>query len=108
MFKPEDWEQVLDSGSGAGGKRAVALREGPDGEMEIVGIAEGPEAERMIAQALARGVGVKQDKEQVDELFRSGQAPSRVPPEVYELMSVIVQFAQELNDQWGGPRGEAR
>lgn len=99
MSRP-DWQEVLDSGAGEGGKRAVAVRYKPNGEIEILGVAEGAEAEAMIAQARAGGVDVRQDKAQVDELFRSGQSPSRVPPEVYELMSVVVQFAQELNDGW--------
>jgi type III secretion system FlhB-like substrate exporter len=102
MSRP-DWQEVLDSGVGAGGKRAVAVRYAADGEMEIVGIAEGADAEAMIARAQEGGIEVRQDKEQVDELFRSGQSPSRVPPEVYELMSVIVQFAQEINDAWVSP-----
>lgn len=102
MSRPE-WQEVLDSGPGAGGKRAVAVRYGPDGEVEIVGIAEGADAEAMIARAQEGGIEVREDKEQVDDLFRSGQSPSRVPPEVYELMSVIVQFAQEINDAWVAP-----
>lgn len=106
MSRP-DWEEVLDSGAGAGGKRAVAVRYGPDGEVEILGIAEGADAEAMIARAQEGGVDVRQDKEQVDDLFRSGQSPSRVPPEVYELMSVIVQFAQEINDAWVAPEEPA-
>lgn len=102
-----EWDEVLDSGPGAGGKRAVAVRYGPNGEVEIVGVAEGADADVLIAQAQAGGVEVRQDKEQVDELFRSGQSPSRVPPEVYELMSIVVQFAQEMNDAWAAGSGEA-
>ncbi|MBS2035432.1 hypothetical protein JST97_10610 [bacterium] len=102
MSRPDE---VLDSGSGQGGKRAVSVRYGPDGEVEILGIAEGPEAEAMIAKAQADGVDVRQDKDEVDDLFRSQQPSSRVPPEVYELMSMMVQFAQELDEAWGsGPR----
>jgi type III secretion system FlhB-like substrate exporter len=95
-------EEVLDSGGGPGGKRAVSVRYGPDGEMEIVGIAEGAEAEAMIARARSHGVEVREDAEQVNDLFRSGQASSRVPPEVYELMSLMVQFAEEVNEAWAG------
>lgn len=104
MSRPEPWQEVLDSGPGAGGKRAVAVRYNEEGEAEILKVAEGAEAEAMIAQALARGVGVRRDAEQVDEMFRSGQSPSRVPPEVYELMSLVMEFAQELNDAWGEPQ----
>lgn len=99
MSRPE-WEEVLDSGAGAGGKRAVAVRYKPDGEIEVLGVAEGPEAEAMISQARAEGVEVRQNKEEVDELFLSGQPSSRVPPEVYELLSIVVEFAQEVNDAW--------
>ena len=98
MSKPDE---VLDSGSGSGGKRAVSVRYGPDGEVEILGIAEGAEADAMIAQAKAQGVEVRQDKDEVDDLFNSSQPSSRVPPEVYELMSMMVQFAQELDEAWG-------
>lgn len=97
MFK---LEEVLDSGPGAGGKRAVKVRYDENGDVEILGIAEGAEAEAMIRAAQADGLEVRQDAEQVDELFRSGQSPSRVPPEVYELMSLMVQFAQELDEAW--------
>lgn len=93
-------EEVLDSGSGAGGKRAVKVRYDENGDVEILGIAEGAEAEAMIREAAAQGLEVRQDAEQVDELFRSGQSPTRVPPEVYELMSLMVQFAQELDEAW--------
>ena len=101
MSRPD--EEVLDSGPGTGGKRAVSVRYGPDGEVEILGIAEGAEAEAMIAKARAQGLGVRQDAEQVNELFRSGQPSSRVPPEVYELMSLMVQFAQEVDEAYAGP-----
>ncbi len=103
MSRPEAWQEVLDSGPGAGGKRAVAVRYNDEGEAEILKVAEGAEAEAMIARALARGVGVRRDTEQVDEMFRSGQSPSRVPPEVYELMSLVMEFAQELNEAWLDP-----
>ena len=102
MSRP-DWEEVLDSEPGAGGKRAVAVRYGPDGEIEVLGVAEGAEAEAMIAQAERQGMAVRRDQEQVDDLFRSQQPASRVPPEVYELMSMMVEFAQELSDAWAEP-----
>lgn len=98
MSRPDE---VLDSGLSQGEKKAVSVRYGPDGEIEILKIAEGQEAEAMIARAQADGIDVRLDKEKVDNLFQSRQASSRVPPEVYELMSIMVQFAQELDETWG-------
>jgi len=97
MFRHE----VLDSGHGKGGKRAVSVRYGADGEVEVLEVAEGPEAEAMIARAQEQGLEVRQDADEVDDLFRSHQPSSRVPPEVYELMSLMVEFAQEVNEAWG-------
>lgn len=99
MSRP-DWQEVFDSGPGKGGKRAVAVRYGPDGQVEVLGVAEGAEAEAMVAQAREQGLEVKRDTEQVDDLFRSHQPATRVPPEVYELMSLMVEFAQEVDEVW--------
>jgi len=100
MSRPDE---VLDSGTGTGGKRAVSVRYGPDGEIEILSVAEGAEAEAMIARAQRQGIEVRQDAERVNDLFQSGQPSTRVPPEVYELMSLMVEFAQELNDAYATP-----
>lgn len=101
MSKP-DWQEVV--ASETGGKRAVAVRYQEDGQVEILGIAEGAEADAMIAEAQAQGLEVRRDAEEADDLFRSGQPSSRVPPEVYELLAMMVEFAQEVNDAWATPQ----
>ena len=59
----------------------------------------------VIAKAQASGVEVRQDGEQVEQLLRPESSESNVPPEIYELMSTIISFAQELNEQWVSPPG---
>ncbi len=100
MSKP-DWQEVV--ASEGGGKRAVAVRYLEDGQVEVLGVAEGAEAEAMIAEAQSQGLEVRRDAQEIDDLFRSGQPSSRVPPEVYELLSMMVEFAQEINDAWATP-----
>ena len=83
MSKPEDV------------KKAVILRDN-----QVVGVLEGAQAEEAIAQAEAAGLEVRQDAEEVKKLINPTAGNSRVPEELYLLMSTIIEFAQELDEQW--------
>ena len=81
-----------------GTRKAVMLRYNDDGEAEVIGVAEGAAAEAMLREARERGVEIRQDADTVNEVLKSGQSTSRVSPEAYELMAMIVDFAQEIDD----------
>lgn len=82
-------------------KVAIALKTDDQGRTRVVGVGTGAEAEKMVAQAHAHGVEVKQDAEQVEQLTQSEDADDEgVPEEIYELMSEVINFALELNEQW--------
>lgn len=102
MSKPS-WRDAL--GNDKEQKRAVVLRTDASGQSHVVGVAEGAEAEAVIAKARASGVEVRRDQDQVEDLLGPDSRESNVPPEIYELMSTIIGFAQELNDQWISPSG---
>ena len=71
------------------------------GRTRVVGVAHGAEAERVIAEAQAGGVEVRQNAAQVEDLLLKEQTGATdVPPEIYELMSTIMSFAQDLSDEW--------
>lgn len=96
-------------------KKAVALKVGKDGVARVVRTAEGAAAEKLIAKAAASGTEVRQDAQQVESLLKQNaekveQALQKahpenngMPPEIYELMVTIMNFAQELNEQWMNP-----
>ncbi len=95
MSRPK-WTEAVEPDE----KKAVAVEHLPDGTTRVVAAATGVEAEKMIAKAQASGVDVQRSPEEVDQLLRSENEGTNVPPEVYELMSVVINFTQELNDQW--------
>lgn len=75
MSKPkwhEAWQDAFDDGFEEAGeplthpmeRKAVAVRRKEDGSTEIVKTATGAEAEKMIAQARAQGLGVHKNAEQ--------------------------------------------
>jgi type III secretion system FlhB-like substrate exporter len=76
-------------------KKAVILRDN-----QVVGVLEGQQAEKAIAEAEAAGIEVRQDAEEVKKLINPSAGNSRVPEELYLLMSTIIEFAQELDQQW--------
>lgn len=96
-------------------KKAVALKVGKDGIARVVKTAEGAAAEKLIAKAAAAGAEVQQNPEKVEQLLQQKaeqveQALQKahpenngMPPEIYELMVTIMNFAQELNEQWMNP-----
>ncbi len=82
------------------GKWAVAMRMGADGRPKVVAAGQGAEAEAIIAKAQQSGVEVRKDAEMVDELLQAETEGARIDSRIYELMTTIVNFAQELNDAW--------
>lgn len=97
MFKPS-WQEARDNQERE--KKAIAYEVGPDGRNRVVGVATGAAAEEMIARAQESGVEVRRNAEQVEELLRAEGEEHSIPPEIYELMSMVINFAQELNEQW--------
>ena len=81
-------------------KKAVAVRHNPDGTTEVVKTATGVEAMKMIAEAEASGLSVNRDTDQVEDLMSEQNGATDVPPEIYQLMSAVIGFAQELNEEW--------
>ena len=79
-------------------KRAVVLKDD-----KVVQVLEGEQAKRVLEQAQAAGIEVRQDAEEVKKLINPADGNSRVPEEIYLLMSTIIEFAQELDQQWGQP-----
>lgn len=83
------------------GKWAVAMRMGADGRPKVVAAGQGAVADEIVAKAQASGVEVRKDAEMVQQLLRDETDPgTRIDSEIYELMTTIVNFAQELNDAW--------
>ena len=81
-------------------KRAVALRRNEDGTTEIVKVAKGAEALKLIAEAEAQGLSVETDRDQVEQLMAEQNGATDVPPEVYQLMSAVIDFARELSSEY--------
>lgn len=112
MSKPkwhEAWREAFDDGfddEAEPTKRAIAVRRGEDGSTEFVRAASGDEALKMIAEAEAAGLSVEQNETQVEALMAEQTGATDVPQEVYQLMSVVVDFAQELCQEWRHSRSE--
>lgn len=81
-------------------KKAVAVRRNEDGSTEIVKVARGAEAEKLIAEAEAQGLAVESDATQVEQMMAEQNGTTDVPPEIYRLMSAVIDFAQELTVEW--------
>lgn len=105
----ENWESSFeegffdsDDGAPEAGpeKHALAVRTDAQGKTKVVGMATGSDAERMIAEANASGVKVQQDAAQVERLMHEQSGATGVPTEVYQLMSTVIGFVQELSEEW--------
>jgi type III secretion system FlhB-like substrate exporter len=48
----------------------------------------------------AEGGGIRKDAQQLEEMLEQEHSGSRIPSEVYDLMAVVINFAQELNEEW--------
>ncbi|MEW6277554.1 MAG: EscU/YscU/HrcU family type III secretion system export apparatus switch protein [Candidatus Eremiobacterota bacterium] len=88
---------------GEWGRWAVALRLGQDGRPRVVAAGQGAVADEIVARAEAAGVEVRHDPETVHELLQAEGEGTRIDPEIYELMTTVINFAQELNDAWIQP-----
>lgn len=97
MFKPS-WQEAVERGERE--RKAVAYETGPDGRTRVKAIGTGAAADEIIARAQESGVEVRRNAEQVEELLRAEGEEHSIPPEIYELMATVINFAQELNEQW--------
>ena len=88
-------------------KKAVAVRRNEDGTTDIVRTASGADALKMIADAKARGLSVEQSADQVESLMTEQTGATDVPPEVYRLMSAVIDFAQELCQEYKSAQNES-
>ncbi len=81
-------------------KKALIVETDAQGRQRVVGVATGAEAEKMIAEAQASGVEVHQNATQVEQLLEEQSGATDVPPEVYELLSTLIEFAHDLGQEW--------
>ena len=120
MSKPkwhEAWQESFDEGQEQGKakeskpkkkvKKAIAVRRKKDGTTEILKTVTGAEAEKMIADAHSKGMKVEQRASQVESLMKEQNGATDVPPEIYQIMSAVIDFAQELNAEWKGRNDES-
>ena len=107
----DNWQNSFDEGfydsddgvpEEQGEKKAFMVRTDTQGQTKVVGMATGVDAERMIAEAKAGGVKVQQDAAQVERLMQEQSGATGVPTEVYQLMSTVIGFVQELSEEWRG------
>jgi type III secretion system FlhB-like substrate exporter len=118
MSKPkwhEAWQDAFEEGFEDEGeplthpneKKAVSVRRNEDGTTTIVKTATGAEAVKMIAEAEASGLSVESNADQVESLMAEQNGATDVPPEVYHLMSVVIEFAQELCQEWESSKNDS-
>lgn len=107
MSKPkwtEAWQEAFEEGVAEDGqrgqKKAVAITTDEDGNTRVIRTASGAEAEKMIAQAQAKGMEVRTSAAEVEGLLEEQSGATDVPAAVYELMSAVIGFAQELDQEW--------
>lgn len=96
----EGFYDNLDGAEDEAERKALIVKRDAQGREKVVGVATGAEAERIIAEAQATGVEVRQNAAQVESLLQEQGAATDVPAEIYELMSVVIDFAQELSQEW--------
>jgi type III secretion system FlhB-like substrate exporter len=87
-------------------RKALIVETDAQGRTRVVGVAEGAEAERLIAEAEASGLEVHRNASQVEELLQEQSGATDVPAEIYELMSTVMDFARELSEEWVGREAE--
>ncbi len=105
----ENWADAFEGGfydnlDGAEEKKALLVETDAKGRTKVVGVATGAEAEKLIADAAASGLEIRQDAAQVEQLEENTTAglesATDVPPEIYDLMATVIHFAQELTQEW--------
>ena len=105
MSKPkwhDAWQESFQEGFAEDSeeKMAVQVEAAPDGTTRIVKTAKGAEAHKMVAQAKAAGLDVLEDAAGVEQLMEEESGATDVPPEIYALMSAVIDFAQDLDAEW--------
>ncbi len=85
-------------------KKAFAVRQQPDGKMEVLAAATGKAAEKLLEAASDSGLEVLQDGNLAEEMERKAER-SVSPEQVWDDLSVLVAeiegFVEELDDLWG-------
>lgn len=81
-------------------KTALLVETDARGRTKVVGVAHGEEAERIIADAQASGLEVRQNAEQLEHLLEEQSGATDVPAEIYNLIETLMGFAQELSQEW--------
>lgn len=99
------WQEAFEDGldgdeQAPGKKKAVAIATDEDGNTRVIRTATGVEAEKMIAEAQASGMEVRSNASEVEGLLEEQSGATDVPAQVYELMSAVIGFAQELDQEW--------
>lgn len=108
----DDWANAFEEGfydnlDGAEEKKALLVETDAQGRTKVVGVAHGAEAERIVAEAQASGLEVRRNAEQVETLLQEQSGATDVPPEIYDLISTLMGFAQELSQEWASRGSDA-
>ncbi len=77
---------------------AVVVATDETGKARPVASYTGSKAEAVREQALSSGVAVTRDPDKVRELLREQGEKSCIPVAIYDLMSAVIDFAQDLDD----------
>lgn len=101
----ESWAQSFEEGfydnlDGAEEKQALLVEVDAQGNSKVVGVAKGAEAEKLIDEAKQNEIAVYQDAAGVESLLQGVERSTDVPGEVYELISAMIGFAQDLDSEW--------
>ncbi|MBI3926728.1 MAG: EscU/YscU/HrcU family type III secretion system export apparatus switch protein [Armatimonadetes bacterium] len=100
MSKPK-WADIIEGQKDPSTPRmAVAYQRGPDGKTRVTAAGQGSAAEEIVRKAEEAGLPIGRDPERLRRLLQAEGEDSRIPPEIYELMSIIINFSQELNETW--------
>lgn len=82
-------------------KKALAIKREEDGTCKVVAYGEGPAAEAIIEKAREHDVNIVQDSQEMERILEEGRSEEgAVPERIYGLISEIVSFVTELNDEW--------
>ncbi|GEM_PF-1959759 len=82
-------------------KKALAIKREEDGTCKVVAYGEGPAAEAIIEKAREHDVDVVRDSREMERILEEKKSEEgAVPERIYGLISEIVSFVTELNDEW--------
>lgn len=101
----DSWAQSFEEGfydnlDGAEEKQALLVEVDAQGNSKVVGVAKGAEAEKLIDEAKQNEIAVYKDAAGVESLLQGVERSTEVPREVYELISAMIGFAQDLDSEW--------